>query len=179
MVPAVIYGKNIESSPIQVSMSDLRKLVATGGQNAFFTLEIDGAEHAAIIKNIQYGVVKNDVLHVDIQKVSLTEKIQASVSVRIVGREKVETGGRVIVQQLDTITIECYPQDIINHLDVDVSGLDTGDSLKVADLKIPEGIDVLNESDEVVVSISEVRETAEQPAAAEEAKAAEEAEEAE
>ena len=88
MVPAVIYGKNIESSPIQVSMSDLRKLVATGGQNAFFTLEIDGAEHAAIIKNIQYGVVKNDVLHVDIQKVSLTEKIQASVSVRIVGRER-------------------------------------------------------------------------------------------
>ena len=68
MVPAVIYGKNIESSPIQVSMSDLRKLVATGGQNAFFTLEIDGAEHAAIIKNIQYGVVKNDVLHVDIRR---------------------------------------------------------------------------------------------------------------
>jgi large subunit ribosomal protein L25 len=167
IVPAVIYGKDIESSPTQVSMSDLRRLVATGGRNAFFTLEMDDMEHAAIIKSIQYDVINSDVLHVDIQKVSLDEKIQLSVAIRIVGREKVETGNKVIIQNLDEITIACFPQDAINYLDVDVSDLDAGDSLRVADLKVPENMDILNDADEVVVSVTEVRETVE-PAAEEE-----------
>jgi len=158
MVPAVIYGKGIDSIPIKIKMSDLRELVTTGGRNAFFTLSVEGMEHAAIIKDIQYDIIKSDVLHVDVQKVSLTEKIQSNVAIRIIGREKAESGGKVLIIHMDTVAVECFPQDTINHVALNVSELNVGDSLAVADLDLPESFTVLDAPNEMVVSVSEVRE---------------------
>lgn len=162
VVPAVVYGKEIESQPVQLSMSDLRDLVHKSGRGAFFTLKLDGKEHAVIIKDIQYDVVNSSVLHVDLQKVSLTEKIQSDVSIRLIGRDKVETGRKVLVHQLDQITVKCLPQNTPSYFEADVSGLDVGDSLTVGEIEIPEDIELINDTAEVIASVSEVKEIVEE-----------------
>ncbi len=162
VVPAVIYGKEIDSQPVQLSMSDLRDLVHSSGRGAFFTLKLDGKEHAVIIKDIQYDAVNSSVLHVDLQKVSLTEKIQSDVSIRLMGRDKVETGRKVLVHQLDQITVKCLPQNTPSYFEADVSGLDVGDSLTVGEIELPEDIELINDPGEVIASVSEVREIVEE-----------------
>ena len=161
MVPAVLYGKGIEPIKVQVKMSDIRKLLITSGKNAFFSLLVDGKEHSAIIKEMQYETVSNNLIHIDLQQVSLTEKITSTVALRLIGRDEVEKGGQVLIHQMDVLDIQCLPQNIPSHIGVDVSKLEVGSNISVGELDIPENVDVLNDPGDVICSLTEARSVAE------------------
>lgn len=172
LIPAVLYGKKIEAEPLVIKYSEIREILVKQGKSVFMTLDVNGEKHAAVIKDLQYDVVKGDLLHIDLQKVSLTEKIHVEVALRIRGREAVEKGGTIVVQHMNEVLVECLPQNTPHYIDVDISHLQHGESVTVADLKLPADVKAISDSDEVVATLAEVKETAPEPSAEEAAAAA-------
>lgn len=154
-VPAVVYGKDIGSAPAQIKLQDIRGLIAKHGKNSIFTVEFAAEnDFSALVKDIQYDPVNRDIVHIDLQKVSLTEKIQSVVPVKVTGKENIEKAGNVIVYQLNYVTVECLPQDIPKYVEADITGMTAGHSITAAQLKLPQGVKLVTDPDSVILSIT-------------------------
>ncbi|MCX7843370.1 MAG: 50S ribosomal protein L25, partial [Clostridia bacterium] len=94
------------------------------------------------------------ITHVDIQRVSLDEKIHASVPIKTVGKEKLDRTKSVIVHQLNEVTIECFPSDVPAFIEADISGMKIGNSLTASQLKLPQGAKLVTAPGDVVLSIT-------------------------
>jgi large subunit ribosomal protein L25 len=154
-IPAVVYGGGRESVSIEV---DRKTLVDTmkghGGENPIFLLKLGDKERHAMIRNLQVDPVSRQVIHIDFQRVLLDQKVKVAVPVELVGTA---VGVKVEGGLLDFVTrevhVECLPGDIPKHLEADVTGLHIGQHVEVRDLKVPEGVEVLDEPDKVIASI--------------------------
>ena len=154
-IPAVIYGQDMTSYPAQIKLQDIRQFLSHHGKTSIFTVEFaEENDFSALVKDVQYDPVKKDIVHVDFQKVSLTEKIHSEVPVKLIGKENVERAGNVIVYQLDTVTVECLPQDIPKYIEADISGMSAGHSITAAQLKLPQGVKLISEPNSVILSIT-------------------------
>lgn len=154
-VPAVVYGKQAAPRTVMVKATNLREFLIKNGKNAVFNASLESGESfPALVKEIQYGAIRNEFLHVDFQQVSLTENVHVTVPVRIIGREAVEREGGVIAQQLDGVNIECLPQDVPQYIDADISELAVGHSLTAGQLVIPDGVKLLTNPEDVVLSVT-------------------------
>lgn len=157
-LPAAIYGKGMETVSVSIKTDELRRILSKLGRNAVLTLETaEGKLFTVIIKEIQNAPVSRNYLHVDFLQVSLSEEISASVAIRIVNSESLEMKKLILNRQLDQVTVKGFPQNIPDVIDIDASKLNLGDSVKVSDLELPEGITVENEADTVVLTVSEPR----------------------
>jgi large subunit ribosomal protein L25 len=153
-VPGVIYGKNIESKSIKVKASDLRSLLLAYGRTALISATFENGESIpTLIKDIQFEVLKDQYLSLDLHQVSMTEKVRTTVPIRIIGRESVERSEGVLSQQLDIIEVECLPQDTPQYIEIDISNMVIGDNLTAGELNIPDEVTLLTESDQLVLSI--------------------------
>src|SRR5207244_8177846 len=115
-----------------------------------------GQTHASILKEYQVDPVRGGVTHVDLQEVRLDRAIQASVSVHLLGGEDapgVREGG-VLSQPLREITVEALPLEVPEHIDLDVSTLEIGGTLRLADLTAPEGVTIIGDEESVVATIT-------------------------
>jgi large subunit ribosomal protein L25 len=183
LVPGVLYG-NGEPVAISVAERELRRaLTGAGGLHAILDVEIDGKgnAHASILKEYQVDPVRGLVTHVDLQEVRLDRAIQASVTVLLLGGEDapgVREGG-VLSQPLREVTVEALPLEVPEHIDLDVSRMDIGGTLRISDLTTPEGVTLLDDPEMVVATVTaptkvvEPEPTEEELAALEEAEAAE------
>jgi large subunit ribosomal protein L25 len=158
IVPGVLYGTG-EPVAIAVAERELRRaLTGSGGLHSILDVEIDGAAktHPSILKDYQVDNVRGGVTHVDLQEVRLDRAITASVTVTLVGGENapgVREGG-VLQQPMRELSIEALPLEIPEHLDLDVSGLAIGDTLRVADVAVPDGVKVLDDPETTVASVT-------------------------
>jgi large subunit ribosomal protein L25 len=154
LIPGVIYGKDMDSRSLKVNPHDIRNKVNT---NAIIDLTIsdDKEENKKIvmIKDYQRDVIKDKLIHVDFQQISMDEKINVSVPVNLVGDAFGVQEGGVLQQLMREINIEALPDDIPEELDLDISVLDVGDSLQVEDLEVEEDIDIIDSPVEVIVTI--------------------------
>jgi large subunit ribosomal protein L25 len=189
-IPAVIYGHEFASMPISLDSHDFMALLRReSGMHGLIDLKIEGkkgGKHTVVVKEIQRHPIKDIVLHVDFQRVKETEKIQTEVPIYYHGEpEGILTGG-LLQHYIYGAKVETLPKDLPERIDLDISGLKLGQSLKVSDLPEHPGVTYLNGPDEIMVSVmarrvkvllSEEEEEAEEAAAA--AAAAEKAEEPE
>jgi len=157
-VPAVIYGEGLASTPLQVRELDLKSALRTeAGVHALINLEIEGSEgsrtETVIIKEIQRHPIRDNYLHADFYKVAMDKKIETAVPIVLTGESPGVKMGGVLQHGLWEIEIECLPADIPEHLEVDVSSLEIGDTIKTSDLVIPEGVKLLSSPDEIVVHV--------------------------
>ena len=179
-VPAVLYGHGIEPQSLVVDGRELRgALNGEAGLNALLSLEVDSSRHLAMARQLQRHPLRGNVTHVDFVIVRRDEIVAADVPLRLDGEaEAVHRADGVIEQQLFSLPVNAKPGDIPPHLDVDISGLAVGDTLRVSELKLPAGVTTdLDPDDPVVIATSSTVSAeiaAEEEAAAEEA-AAEEA----
>lgn len=179
-VPAVLYGHGIEPQSLVVDGRELRgALNGEAGLNALLSLEVDSSRHLAMARQLQRHPLRGNVTHVDFVIVRRDEIVAADVPLRLDGEaEAVHRADGVIEQQLFSLPVNATPGDIPPHLDVDISGLAVGDTLRVSELKLPAGVTTdLDPDDPVVIATSSTVSAeiaAEEEAAAEEA-AAEEA----
>ena len=143
-IPAVVYGHGIDPLSVSVNARELRHALTTqAGLNALLELQVDGSKHLTMAKSIQRDPVRNTVIHVDFQIVSRDEVVTAEVAVELVGdAEEVHRGGGVVDQSLFTLTVHATPDRIPHQIDIDVSELKIGDSIRVEDLKLPEGVSI-------------------------------------
>ena len=182
LVPGVLYG-NGEPVAICIDERELRRaLTGAGGLHAILDVEIDGkgSAHASILKEYQVDPVRGGVTHVDLQEVRLDQAITASVQVQLLGGEDapgVREGG-VLSQPLREVNVEALPLEMPEHLDLDVSGMEIGGTIRIAELTAPDGVTILGDPEMVVATITAptkevVPEPTEEELAALEAEAAE------
>lgn len=179
-VPAVLYGHGIEPRSLVVDGRALRgALSQETGLNALLSLQVDGTSHLAMARQLQRHPVRGSVTHVDFVIVRRDEIVSAEVPVHLLGEAaEVHKNDGLVEQQLFGLVVQAKPGDIPPHLDVDVSGLRVGDTIRVSDLRLPPGVTTEVDAEEPVViaaaSSVSAEIAAEEEAAAEEA-AAEEA----
>jgi len=156
MIPGVLYGGG-ENIPLTLKPQELLKIL-TSGENTIFQLEIDGelgGDRQAIVRDLQRDPLKDTLLHADLYRISMDVELTVSVPIVLQGlsREVSDVGG-MINQLLHEIEIQCLPSLIPHELTIDVAHLGIGEVLHVRDLPVPQGIQVLAASDEVVASVS-------------------------
>ena len=157
LVPGIVYGGGSEARPFQVPERDVRNVLVHGG--ALIDVEIEGEQAVpAVIKEQQRDPVRGALLHLDLQEVRLDEEIQADVAIELLGTEDapgVKAGG-VLEHVTHQVTISALPTAIPESIPVDVSGMEIGDTLQLAAVPAPEGVEyVLGEgveADEVTIA---------------------------
>ncbi len=158
LVPGVLYG-NGEPVPISIAERELRRALTGGaGLHAILDVEIDGKgeTHASILKEYQVDPVRGGVTHIDLQEVRLDQTIRAAVSVQLVGGEDapgVREGG-VLSQPLREVTVEALPLEVPDHLELDVSGMEIGGTLRISDLAARVGVAFVDDPEMVVATVT-------------------------
>lgn len=157
-LPGVIYGRHLGAFPIQMDFQDTSRIISRLTGSSLVTIDIEGEKHAAIVRDRQKDVVYGNLLHVDFLAVSLTETLRTSVILELVGESPAaESGEAVVVQSLNELEIECLPQDLLDKIEVDISGLETtSDSILVSSIELSDKITILTDPNEVVASVTYV-----------------------
>ena len=156
-VPAILYG-GTQPVNIAVEPRDIYRLVR-GREGSTQLLRVSfadsGESRMAIIRDIQYDPVSEDLVHVDLQEVAMDRPIQVSVAVHHVGAAVgVKDTFGILEMILREVQVSCLPGNIPQVLDADVTGLQIGDVLTVKDLKVPEGVRILNDPNQAVATVA-------------------------
>lgn len=156
-IPAVFYGPKSEALMLSVKSSDIAKILKENDENVFIKLIIDdcgkNSERLSMIKELQRDAVKRSFLHADFYEVSMDQKLVFEVPIHFAGAARgVENGGELLHLKRE-LKISCLPQALPEFVEVDISTLDIGHSLKVGDIHVGEGIAVLDHEDIAVVSV--------------------------
>ncbi len=142
-IPGVVYGHGIDPLPVSVDQRALRAALTTdSGLNALLNLQVDGASHLTLARELQRHPVRHNVIHVDFQIVRRDEVMSVDVPINLVGDAvQVHRGDGVIDQQVFSLTVQATPALIPNSIDIDIRGLTIGDAVRVADLSLPTGVE--------------------------------------
>jgi large subunit ribosomal protein L25 len=153
-VPGVLYGHGVEPVAISLSSQDLLHFFhASHGAAMVVDLEIDGTVHLAIPREIQRDHLRGRYVHIDFLEVRRDEKVKMSVEIHETGEAPgVKTGG-VIEHHLREVEIECLPGDVPEQITADVSELELGDMLRLADISAPSGVTFLTDLTTPVISV--------------------------
>lgn len=155
IIPGVIYGKGIESTPIQLKEVDFISMFRQYGHTMTFDIKLGRKKHIVYIKDLQRDKIKyNQVLHFDLQKVSETDTITADIPVHVINDEKIKQRGQIVQLYIDSIETEYPVGKGISRFDVSVEGLELDDSLYVKDIEVPEGFVLLEDPEETLLSVS-------------------------
>ena len=155
-VPAVLYGADVESTPLSVDSKELFHLLHTGaGSNVLVDLVVDGHEHLAIPRDVQRDHIHGRFIHLDFLAVRRDEKIHITVPVRVVGESVGVKAGGVVEHHLWEVEVECLPEDVPEAIEVDITELEIGMSLRVSDLVAPSGAAILANPEESVVAVQQ------------------------
>jgi len=178
LVPAVLYGLDQDPVSVSVIWPELRQALTTeAGVNVVLQLEVEGERHMSIIKDIQRHPVRRDVVHVDFLRIDPNKKVTVDVTIVMMGEAlEVTQGNGMVDQNLFSLTVDASPTAIPNELEVDISALTIGDSIRVADIALPAGVTTDVDPEETVAVGMITRSTLEAMAAEEAAEAAEAAE---
>jgi large subunit ribosomal protein L25 len=160
MIPAVLYGAKKDPRAIAVDPKQILKILrSASGHNTIFDLTVEGEEAKAMVVDWQYEPLKGSLLHVDLKRVAMDQKMRLSVPVQIKGEAKgAKEEGGLLDLVLREIQIECLPMDIPSHIAVDVTNLGQGEAIRVADLPVTASVTYLNDPDALVVHITYVKE---------------------
>jgi len=164
LVPCVVYGRT-DSMNIQTPALDAARAIGqASGQ--LITLKVDGEDEGRMVlaREVQRDVISGQLLHADFLEVDITERLQVSVPLLLVGEPSlVEANEAVLLQALNEVEIECLPTDILQSIEVDVSGLeDFSDAIYVRDLQLPSTIELLTPGDEMIARLDTIEEEEEE-----------------
>jgi large subunit ribosomal protein L25 len=176
LVPAVVYGRGVEPVPVAVDAHDLHVALHTeAGTNAIIKLEIDGGDTlTTMARVIDKHPYRNEYRHVDFVTIDLTQKVTAEVAIHFEGTPVGVREGGIFSPVRSQVAIEALPTEIPSFVELDVSEIDIGESLRIADLPEIEGVTYLEDSESVVMSVTHpVAEIEEEPEELEEEELAE------
>jgi large subunit ribosomal protein L25 len=161
-VPAVIYGAKKNTVAVSVDPKQINRILSSeSGHNTIFDLHVDGEKTKAMIVDWQYEPLKGKLLHLDLKRIAMDEKIRVMVPVHLVGEAAgVKQQGGILDQVLREVEIECLPGDIPSHIDADVSELVFGTVLRVSNLPHGGKLKFLTDEDQAIAHITSVKEEA-------------------
>lgn len=159
-LPGVIYGHHFEPTAISLEAHSAGLAIPKLTSSSIVNIELDGQIIPALVREKQKNYIKNSLIHVDFQAVSLTEKIRTAVSIHFHGTSPaVKDFSAIIVHNLNQLDVEALPGDLPERIDVDLSGLaKIGDAVFVHDLALPEAVTVLTDPDIMVAVATATKE---------------------
>ena len=172
IIPITLYGGHVKASSWQAAERPLRAVLSKAGHNRLISVNVgDGAPHIVVAREIQHEPISGRLLHVDLQEISLTEKMTVDVPVVLRGVSPAVTRGEgLLIHGLELVTVRVLPTDLMPEIDVDVSGLNAvNDTLHVSDLRLGDKFEILTPADEMLAKVIPVKEeviTEEAPVAA-------------
>jgi large subunit ribosomal protein L25 len=151
-LPAVIYGKHTEPINISLDAHTVSMQLAKISSSTIVTLDVEGKEYPALVREKQRDFIKNRLLHVDFMAVSLTERIRAAVTLHFSGVSlAVKDYNAIMVHNLEQLHVECLPADLPEYIEIDVSALARpGDGIRVKDVVVSDKVRVLEDADVMV-----------------------------
>ena len=156
-IPGVLYGRDTESLALTIAEKDWRLIQGHVRSTTIIRMDLaDGGateERPVMVKDIQREVVGRGLLHIDFLQVSMERQIQVQVPVHLVGTAKGVVAGGVVEHHLHAVLVECLPGNIPDRIDVDISGLEIGDSIHVRAVSIP-GVKLLDAPDVAIVGVT-------------------------
>ncbi|MHB8245092.1 MAG: 50S ribosomal protein L25 [Acidimicrobiales bacterium] len=153
-IPAVVYGHGIEPIPVSVDARELRvALNGEAGSRALLQLHVGADRHLAVARQLQRHPVRHTVTHIDFQVVSRDEIISADIPITLVGEALiVHRGGGTVTQELVTLQVKARPASLPPHIEIDITDLEIGDTVRVADIKLPAGVETDADPEQAIVS---------------------------
>ena len=148
LIPAVVYGMNHDPLAVAVEYSEARvALTGDAGINALLNLSIDGTPQLCVVKEIQRHVVRDEVTHIDFLRVDPKAELEVEVPIVLIGEAKnvLQMSG-MVDQTMFTIMVATLPTSIPNEIEVDISALEVGESIKVEDVVLPAGVRAIERS---------------------------------
>jgi large subunit ribosomal protein L25 len=182
ITPANVFGHGLTSVAVQVDTKQLKQVLSKAGTSQLVTLRITGESEPrnVLVRDVQVNPLSRELLHVDLYQVTLTERMTLDIPIVLVGESPaVKKLGGVMLQTLNSLHVECLPRDIPPAVEVELSRLvEFGDSIHVKEISLGEAVTVLDEPDEVIISVvaPAAEEVKVEEVPVEEAKPAEEAE---
>jgi large subunit ribosomal protein L25 len=175
LIPGVLYGAAKKPVPVSVSPKEIGSILRSKtGENTLFDLELDGSRRKVILKEFQLEPLKGHLLHADFYEVALDKALQVNVHVELVGTPVgVKVQGGIVDWVTRELEVECLPADIPEKITVDISNLEIGKHVRVAEIKAPDKVTILTEPDVVIAHVVAPRAEEEVAPAAEAAPAAE------
>jgi large subunit ribosomal protein L25 len=135
-IPAIIYEKNKESIPVKIDSIEFMKVFREAGTSNLVDLSLENETTPVIIKSVQKDPIKGNVIHVDLQRLDMKEKIKVEVPIILHNRDKIKNQPSVLMQMIESIEIECLPGDMPEAIGIDVEDLDFNEPIKVNSLDI-------------------------------------------
>jgi len=175
VLPANIYGKDVKSESVQVPYKEFEKVYKEAGETGLVDLEVDGQVKPVLIHNIQFDPVSHEPLHADFYQVNLKEKVKTMVPISFIGEPlAVINKVGILLEQLSEVEVEALPTDLPEKIEVNVEQLvNVDDQITVSQIKVPAGVAILSDANQVVAKIGELITKEAQEQAAAEAAAAE------
>ena len=153
-IPGVVYGKGEPARTIFLPARQFNKTLQIHGIRGLFSLEMEGEKPAMVlIREIQKDPLSGKLIHVDFLTVSMDEKVNNLVSIQIIGEEDVLKKGAILQYGLKEAEILCLPKDIPDHFSFDVSSLELGDKITMADIALPEGVELVTDQDALIAAV--------------------------
>lgn len=156
-VPATVYGRDLDPVLIDVDHRELMAALSTeAGLNALIAVDVEGGgTFTTLPREVQRHPFKPFITHLDFIQIDLTQTTQAEVSIDFVGESVgVRQSGGIMSTIKTTVLIEALPTEIPNSIEIDVSDLDVGDSLKVSELTMPEGVEMVDDPDATLAIVT-------------------------
>jgi len=155
-VPGIVYGHGLEPLPVAVDRRELYAVLHTeAGLNALINLQVNGGEYLTVAREVQRHPVRGDIIHLDFIRISLDEPIEAEVPVEFVGIPVGVREGKGIVETPSaSVMVSALPTNIPSHVTLDITNLKVGDSLRVSDLPVFEGVTYVSDSEHLLVMVT-------------------------
>lgn len=154
-LPAAVYGSGSIPRSLKIKKSDLERTYRLAGESNLIDLKIEGDTKHVLIKDVQKDIVSGRLIHADFFEVNMKNKIRTEIPLHFIGESKAvkELSGSLI-KELDSLEVECLPRDLVDHIDIDISGLnELQDNIKTDEIILPKGMELVNENSRVIVSV--------------------------
>ncbi len=146
MVPAIVYGGNAD--PVSIQLEHEKTYLASKNEwfySSILTLEVDGTPELVLLRDMQRHPYKQQIMHLDFQRVRAGEQIHVSVPLHFLNVEKSPAGksaGVVVTHEMNEVEISCLPKDLPEYLEVDLANMEAGDTIHLSQIKLPQGVEV-------------------------------------
>jgi len=158
ITPVHLFGHGIESMALQGDTAKLQQVLTEAGEAKVISLKLDNEKRprSVLVREVQVDSLKGGLLHVDFYQVKMTEEVKVEVPITLVGEARaLKLRANMLMQELDTLTVECLPAKIPASVELDISSLtEAGQMVRVKDIELEKGVTILNDPELVVVKIS-------------------------
>ena len=156
-VPGVMYGREFDPVPVQLEVRRLAKLLSQVGGSQLIAVNVKGHDQPelALVREVQRDSINGELLHVDLYRVEMGERLTAEVPLTLVGESPIVTAREgMLLQGISSVEVECLPGDLVDAIEVDISRLTAAEmGLSVRDLVVSPGLEILTDPDEMIARV--------------------------